>query len=88
MGVQCQIIMWLRLHGALRVCPACQCGRTEMMSLLTCTCVVQAYKTQTYENPCNQIDRWKLAVAFYMLYLYYFMKMLLHFRNALINVNY
>lgn len=30
--MRCQIIMWLRLRGALRVGPACCCGRTEMMS--------------------------------------------------------
>lgn len=32
MGVRCQIIMWLRLCGALPVGSACWCGRTEMMS--------------------------------------------------------
>lgn len=55
MGVQCQIIMWPRLRGALRVCPVRRCGRTEMVSLLACTCVVQACgETGVWKPTCNQ----------------------------------
>lgn len=43
MGVRCQIIMWLRLRGALRVGPACRCGRTGMMSA-ACVHILKSHR--------------------------------------------
>lgn len=87
MGVQCQIIMRRRLHGALRVFPACQCGRTEMMSLLVYTCCQGAQRkaadrpirTQAPRQTGGSLPR----VTFHLFYIFFGLLHLIHYKHHL-----
>lgn len=87
MGVQCQIIMWPRLRGALQVpCLSVWSHRDDVTARMHV--LWRCSKTQTYKNPCNQSDRWKHVVCYISLILCTSFCILYQIRDALIHIVY